>query len=268
MSFSGAGTLAFAIRSGVNLILLLARIQRVRKMPRFVQGCPATLICRTDCLGSGRRVFRLYNTRSLGQTLSVSVPCSVRQMFLTISAVGVAYIEFLGSFVLLYRILLNAFPLLFPTNVPGRLNLRRLTGTLLSQRDGSAIVEAGQYAVESDPLLDSPPVRSRRARLSSTAQAHQTWLRQRSARWHSVVAGAVAGGVAISFERLSRQKVIAQQLFVRQVIRHASRSWILNTVCVHDTAVFKVPTMPIQRSAVSAFRMGTSSFLPSRESSS
>ena len=38
--FSGAGTLAFAIRSGVNLILLLARIQRIREVPRFVQGYP------------------------------------------------------------------------------------------------------------------------------------------------------------------------------------------------------------------------------------
>jgi hypothetical protein len=33
---SGAGTLAFAIRSGVNLILLLARIQRARNVSRFV----------------------------------------------------------------------------------------------------------------------------------------------------------------------------------------------------------------------------------------
>ena len=38
--FSGAGTLAFAIRSGVDLILLLARIQRIREVPRFVQGYP------------------------------------------------------------------------------------------------------------------------------------------------------------------------------------------------------------------------------------
>jgi hypothetical protein len=38
--FSGAGTLAFAIRSGVNLILLLARVQGFRKVPRCVQGCP------------------------------------------------------------------------------------------------------------------------------------------------------------------------------------------------------------------------------------
>ena len=37
--FPGAGTLAFAIRSGVNLILLLARIQGARQVPRCVQGC-------------------------------------------------------------------------------------------------------------------------------------------------------------------------------------------------------------------------------------
>ena len=36
--YPGAGTLAFTIRSGVNLILLLARIQRARKVPRSVQG--------------------------------------------------------------------------------------------------------------------------------------------------------------------------------------------------------------------------------------
>lgn len=38
--FSGAGTLAFAIRSGVNLILLLARVQGFRQVPRCAQGCP------------------------------------------------------------------------------------------------------------------------------------------------------------------------------------------------------------------------------------
>jgi hypothetical protein len=39
----GAGTLAFAIRSGINLILLLARIQRALKVPRFVHGHPSVL---------------------------------------------------------------------------------------------------------------------------------------------------------------------------------------------------------------------------------
>jgi hypothetical protein len=34
---SGAGTLAFAIRSGINLILLLARTQRARNVSRSVR---------------------------------------------------------------------------------------------------------------------------------------------------------------------------------------------------------------------------------------
>ena len=76
----GAGTLAFAIRSGVNLILLLARIQRARKMSRFVQGpsVGCSLECPTDRhVHAGKRVFRLCNMRSSEQTRSVLVPCSV-----------------------------------------------------------------------------------------------------------------------------------------------------------------------------------------------
>jgi len=42
--FPGAGTLAFAIRSGVNFILLLARIQRIRKVPRFVENGLSAII--------------------------------------------------------------------------------------------------------------------------------------------------------------------------------------------------------------------------------
>jgi hypothetical protein len=114
--------------------------------------------------------------------------------------------------------------LLFPANVPTRLNLRRLAGKPLSPspHDGSAIDESFQPAAEPDPLFDNPPIRPRNARLSTAAQAHQTWLRKKSARWHSVLAGAVAGGVAISFETPSRWKIIAQQLFVRRVIHHTS----------------------------------------------
>ena len=56
--FSGAGTLAFAIRSGVNLILLLARVQGFRKVPRCVQGCPCSFACHTDRILEEKRVFR------------------------------------------------------------------------------------------------------------------------------------------------------------------------------------------------------------------
>jgi hypothetical protein len=43
--FSGAGALAFAIRSGVNLILLLTRI---RNVPRFVLSF-GTLVAHATC---------------------------------------------------------------------------------------------------------------------------------------------------------------------------------------------------------------------------
>ena len=127
--------------------------------------------------------------------------------------------SFPGSFVALYRILLNAFPLLVPANAPTRLNLRRLMGQSPSPSRVAAPAIGDSPRSDSGPNAspDKAPALTGNARLSSVARAHQTWLRKRSARRHSVVAGAVAGGVAISFEGFSRRKVIAQQLFVRQV---------------------------------------------------
>jgi hypothetical protein len=140
---------------------------------------------------------------------------------------GVSPQSFSGCFVALYRILLNAFPLLFPANIPILLSLRNLTKRLTSASDfrDSAIDGSTSFSEERGSSPDDPPVtvKERAAHLSFVAQAHQTWLRKRSARWHSIVAGAVAGGVAIAFENMSRRKVIAQQLFVRQVIQYASR---------------------------------------------
>ena len=66
-----------------------------------------------------------------------------------------------------YRIILNSFPLLFPADVPISLNLRNLAKKLFS----------------SHSTLTTP--------LSTTRyhKAHQTWLRRRAARWHSIVVG-------------------------------------------------------------------------------
>lgn len=172
-----AGALAFAIRSGVNLILLLTRIRSVPRKTRISLVKHALF---------GQDSFRLGTM--------------------------------LGSFVAIYRILLNAFPLLFPADVSMSLNLRNLTKKLCSSSDFDA---ADSAVDDSSPLMyDSPieitPAKEKgKVRLSFVAQAHQTWLSRRSARWHSIVAGAVAGGIAISLENPSRRKVIAQQLFVR-----------------------------------------------------
>lgn len=171
-------------------------------------------------------MFRSYCMRSLAKILSVLVPCSVRHRF-SILAINICFKT--GSFVTLYRVLLNAFPLLFPPNAPFRLQLlRSLTEPSESLSPSVPLQANGSATCDSEPDQADPPGENllvdsenlgRTARLSSAAKAHRAWLRRRSARWHSIVAGAVAGGVAISFESFSRRKVIAQQLFVRRVSR-------------------------------------------------
>lgn len=56
---------------------------------------------------------------------------------------------------------------------------------------------------------------SRHARLSMSAQAHQVWVWRRTRQWHAILAGALAGAIAIMFEKRGRRVAIAQQLFVR-----------------------------------------------------
>lgn len=221
--FSGAGTLAFAIRSGINLILLFARI---RNLPRFVQPLPG-LKSRSDAVFDQEGAYLAHAACAVWSRL---VPFRCHARFAQVSPLtelGVSLQSFTGSFVALYRILLNAFPLLFPANIPILLSLRNLAKRLTSASDfrDSAIDDLTSFSEERGSSPDDPPVtvKERAARLSFVAQAHQTWLRKRSARWHSIVAGAVAGGVAIAFENMSRRKVIAQQLFVRRVIQYASR---------------------------------------------
>jgi len=129
----------------------------------------------------------------------------------------------LGSFVALYRIILNALPLLFPANLPLRTNLQNLFASLFVAEDGSDspfVDDSPSSSSETSPQqvpypLHVSPGDRREARLSSSAQVHQSWVRKKTRRWQSILAGAVAGAVAVSFEKRSRQTVIAQQLFVR-----------------------------------------------------
>lgn len=128
---------------------------------------------------------------------------------------GLIATPFPGCFVTLYRALLNAFPILFPRHVPLRIRIRQLFSFAFSSPEDSAAVDS------LSPDLELPHSRngsSRTARLSTTAQAHQVWVRKRTSRWHSAIAGAIAGGLAIMFEKKSRRTVIAQQLFVRYVM--------------------------------------------------
>ena len=104
----------------------------------------------------------------------------------------------LGSFVSLYKYILNALPLLYrppESQFP--------------------------FADDDDDIELGPPrpvgKRVRKLRLSVSGKARQAWTEKRTRAWFSVAAGATAGGVAIMFEKQSRRTGIGQQMFVRSV---------------------------------------------------
>jgi hypothetical protein len=217
--YQGAATIAFAIRSGVNVVLLLARI---KNFPRCVCiPCSDGLQPAQTSLSLQGEAFVSHTTRTLWFRFfprgcyARCAPHFSHPHVLTTST---------GSFVTLYRVILNALPLLFPANVPLRESLRNLFSTLFSTQD-----EHDDFGLDDSPTSSSTPSplraqslalhispgERREARLSSSAQAHQSWVRRKTRRWHSILAGAIAGFVAVSFEKRSRQNVIAQQLFVR-----------------------------------------------------
>ncbi|KAH8118868.1 hypothetical protein DFH11DRAFT_704915 [Phellopilus nigrolimitatus] len=105
----------------------------------------------------------------------------------------------LGSFAALYKLIFNALPILLPHH----------SSTTSSPTESA-------YDESELPVTMAPTASERRrGRLSFRAQAHEIWLRKQTRRWYAVVAGAVAGGVGILFEKRSRRVAIAQQLFVR-----------------------------------------------------
>lgn len=111
-----------------------------------------------------------------------------------------------GTFAGLYKLILNAIPIVLP---PPR---RRYHHSPFSPTSPESQDEEDLVL----PVTMKPtPSERRRGRLSFRAQTHELWVRKKTRRWHSVLAGAVAGGVGVLFEKRSRRIVIAQQLFVR-----------------------------------------------------
>lgn len=131
-------------------------------------------------------------------------------------------------FVSLYKFVLNALPLLLPDPRSSRLRARPSQSHSLSRPQSQLRAEQSQRndsSGSSDPFSEDDDAdvaaqtltqhRSRHARLSMSAQAHQTWVRKRTRRWYSVFAGASAGALAIMCETKNKRTGIAQQLFVR-----------------------------------------------------
>jgi len=147
----------------------------------------------------------------------------------------------LGTFVAIYKFLVNALPLasltadLSPPLLP---RMRSVAGSLtrearynggaswaeedaftppewvandLTNNSGKEKVVAGG---ENGTITMVPKVKTK---LSAQAVAHEIWVRKKGRRWHAFVAGAVASAVAIMFETKKRRVGIAQQMFVRYV---------------------------------------------------
>ncbi|KAH9939247.1 uncharacterized protein BXZ73DRAFT_99450 [Epithele typhae] len=133
----------------------------------------------------------------------------------------------LGTFVTLYKFILNSLPLVLPQPQSAALSghgaRERSLFRQTVKRSGSSL--APPESPLDDGTLDDTemgvPARGtaspRRARLSMSAQAHQIWVRKQTRRWYSAAAGAIAGSVAILCEKRTRRAGIAQQMFVRGI---------------------------------------------------
>lgn len=129
-----------------------------------------------------------------------------------------------GSFVALYKFILNALPLILPQPEPKE-STSQIERSLFRQSLKRKEDESANDDSELEEIELGIPERGRsprRARLSVNAQAHQVWVRKRTRRWYSAFAGSLAGAIAIMFEKRSRRVGIAQQMFVRYVVCECS----------------------------------------------
>ncbi|KAG2013120.1 integral membrane protein [Coprinopsis cinerea AmutBmut pab1-1] len=99
----------------------------------------------------------------------------------------------LGTFTSLYKFLINALPILIPAMNP-------------SEKPPSIEIPIPSF---------SDPSEEKKAKLSLSARAQLLMVRKRVRRWHAALAGTIAGGLAIMWEKQSRRGVISQQMFVR-----------------------------------------------------
>jgi len=105
-----------------------------------------------------------------------------------------------GTFTSVYKFLINAIPI------------------LVSPSSSSTAVDGNDDIQVQVPITTTTGVSSHQeTRLHLSARAQSILIRKKTRRWHATVAGAVAGGLAIIWEKKNRRSLISQQLFVRSV---------------------------------------------------
>lgn len=110
----------------------------------------------------------------------------------------------LGTFTSVYKFIINSLPILIPA---------------LSPPDSSnAVDEVDDLEAQLPTTTLEVPTNRRKARLSLSTRTQLILIRKRTRRWHAALAGAIAGALAIVWEKRTRRGLIAQQLFVRLVV--------------------------------------------------
>ncbi|KAJ3750554.1 hypothetical protein DFH05DRAFT_1467697 [Lentinula detonsa] len=126
----------------------------------------------------------------------------------------------LGSFVSIYKFLLNALPFLIPSI---RAPQNDYPSAFDDEDDETEALPRTVFDVTVPPTpapgnAQTPvmsPRRQRMERLSLSTQAQRILIRKKTKRWHAALAGAIAGGLGVLWETRGRRVTIAQQLFVR-----------------------------------------------------
>ncbi|KAF7360590.1 WD-REPEATS-REGION domain-containing protein [Mycena venus] len=218
-----------AMASFENLVALAnyqERLKGARKIVWRDRGQPVVeLPTLKDCLehaatGALRSATLAFNIRaSLNLVLALirihKVPRDDRLKLIRNAIFGTDSLRFaamLGTFAAVYKFLINALPILIPAINP---RPRNLSSPFYDDDDDDEEMELPR-TVSYPPSGPATPLHRRReARLSLSAHAQMVLVRKRTRRWHSALAGAIAGSLAILWEKRGRRAVIAQQMFVR-----------------------------------------------------
>ncbi|KAJ7913851.1 hypothetical protein B0H13DRAFT_458894 [Mycena leptocephala] len=211
-----------------NLVALANYQERLKDARKIVwrdRGQPVVeLPTLKDCVehagtGAFRSATLAFNIRaSLNLVLALirirKVPRDNRLALIRNAVFGTDSLRFaamLGTFAALYKFLINALPILIPAIKPRP----RVVSSVFDDDDDEEEMELPRMVSYPASGAATPLHRRRSARLSLSAHAQMALVRKRTRRWHSALAGAIAGSLAILWEKRTRRGVIAQQMFVR-----------------------------------------------------
>ncbi|KAF9459161.1 hypothetical protein BDZ94DRAFT_1300726 [Collybia nuda] len=220
-----------AMASFDNLVALAnhqERLKEARKMVWRDRGQPVVeLETLRECLehaaaGGFRSATLAFNIRAcINLVLALirihKVPRDIRFAVVRHAVFGSdtwRFAAMLGAFTSTYKFLINALPIFIPALNPSQAIVPYQDGADASPFDDDDDLEEGPTAAHPTTTL-KVPLAKRSARLSLSAHAQLALIRKKTRRWHAAFAGALAGGMAIMFEKRNRRGVIAQQMFVR-----------------------------------------------------